>query len=136
MEQRDLLKQQIEQLGKVLANLLARFIKETDAGNASTAIERTNEQFKSELDLDINKMVSLSKKELLSYFKERRFTATHLEQLSQYLGEIGKIKMTTETDQASICIQKAIEILDLADELSNSISFERMELKRQFSIYL
>ena len=43
MEQRDLIKDQIEQLGKVLAKIIADFLEFKSSGNVNQGIEISNE---------------------------------------------------------------------------------------------
>ena len=56
MEQRDLLKDQIEQLGKVLAKILPDFLGLKSEGQISQGIEITNHRLRSELDIEIEEL--------------------------------------------------------------------------------
>ena len=85
MEQRDLLKDQIEQLGKVLAKILSDFLGLKSNGNVTQGIEISNESLQSELDIDIEKIIALNKTELEEYVRNRKLTESHLELLSEYL---------------------------------------------------
>lgn len=129
MEQRDLLKDQIEQAGKVLAKILGDFLGLKSQGNVEQAIEISNECFQSELDIDIKKLVVLDKSELKKYLKTRKLTYVHLETLSEYLAEIGKSKATKV--EVELYLKKAIELLEYADEISKSMSFERISKKTE-----
>ncbi len=82
MEQRDLLKDQIEQLRKVLAKVLSDFAGLKSKGNVALGIEVSNECLQSEIDIDIEKLINLTKQELKEYLKARKLTAEHLEILS------------------------------------------------------
>lgn len=127
MEQRDLLKDQIEQLGKVLAKILSDFFGLKSKVNIAQTIEISNKHLKSELDIDIEKLVAYDKNKLREYLNTRKFTEIHLETLSDYLTEVGKNK-TTRAD-AELYLKKAVDLLEYADEISKTISFERINKK-------
>ncbi|MDY0280444.1 MAG: hypothetical protein RBR35_07770 [Salinivirgaceae bacterium] len=129
MEQRDLLKDQIDQLGKVLAKILSNFLGLKSNGKVSQGIELTNQSLQSELDINIDKLTTLSIKELPNYLKSRKLNAGHLEILSEYLKEIGIIEMNKNRENAELYLRKAIELLNIADEISKTISLDRMNKK-------
>jgi hypothetical protein len=131
MEQRDLLKDQIEQLGKVLANILSDLLGLKSKGQTSQGIEATNQRLQGELDIDIEKITTLTKKELKDYLKNRHLRAEHLEILSECLKEIGKGKIEENKKGAKMKLEKAIELLDIADEISKTMSFDRINKKKE-----
>ena len=131
MEQRDLLKDQIEQLGKVLAKILSDFLGLKSNGNVTQGIEISNESLQSELDIDIEKIIALNKTELEEYVRNRKLTESHLELLSEYLKEIGIAKTKIDKSDAYLCLQKAIELLDIADKISKTMSFDRISKKSE-----
>ena len=131
MEQRDLLKDQIEQLGKVLANILSDLLGLKSKGQTSQGIEATNQRLQGELDIDIEKITTLTKKELKDYLKNRHLRAAHLEILSECLKEIGKGKIEENKKDAKMKLEKAIELLDIADEISKTMSFDRINKKKE-----
>ena len=129
MEQRDLLKDQIEKLGKVLANILSGLLGLKSKGQTSQGIEITNQRLQSELDIEIEKITTLSKKELKDYLKNRHLKAEHLEILSECLKEIGKGEIEKNKQATEVKLEKAIELLDIADEISKTMSFDRINKK-------
>ena len=129
MERRDLLKDQIEQLGKVLGKILADFLGLKSTGDVAQGIEISNERFQSELDIDIEKLLTLNRSDLKEYLRTRKLMAGHFELLSGYLTEIGKTKTTKA--EMDLYFKKAIELLDIADEISKTVSFERMNKKNE-----
>ena len=122
---------QIEQLGKVLGKILADFLGLKSKGQVSQGIEISNEQLKSELDIDINKLITLPKNELKDYLLKRKLTENHLEILSEFLMEIGKSKIESNTADAKIYLEKSLEILEIADEVSKTMSFDRINRKKK-----
>ncbi|WP_242204585.1 hypothetical protein [Aestuariivivens insulae] len=127
MERRDLLKAQVEQLGKVLAKILADFLK-LPKGD-SRGVELTNQRFQNELDIDIEKLKALTKEETEDYLRSLNLTADHLEILSEYIKEIGLTKIEEDKVAAKVWLKKAIDILDFADKISKTVSFIRINKK-------
>ena len=136
MEQRDILKDQIEQVGKVLAKVLANFLGLKSNGQISLGIEKANKQLKTEIDLDISKIASLSKDELKAYLEERKITPSYMETLAEYLSEIGEYEITNYKEKSTHYLKSAMDLLDLADEVSKSLSFERREKKLKIETLL
>lgn len=136
MEQRDLLKDQIEQLGKVLAKILSDFLGFKSNSNVAQGIEISNERLQIELDIDIENLITLNKSELTEYAKNRRLTEGHLETLSEYLKEVGMAKVEINKSEVPFYLEKAIELLDIADEISNTMSFDRINKKRKIKYML
>lgn len=134
MERRDLLKDQIEQLGKVLMKMLTNFLGLKSTGDIEESIQQTNEQFQNQLDIDIDKIMTLEKHQLKAYFEEHKLVDTHIEIIAEYLTEIGKVK--TDTTESKIYFNKAIDLLDSADEVSQAFSFERMNQRKKIESYL
>ncbi len=125
MEQRDYLMLQIEQLGKVLGKILNNFLGLKSAGKVEQGIETSYSQFKNELDINIEELISVSKDELKKYILERQLKEEHLEILSEYFKELGDSKMSINKSEANLFLSKTIELLEIADEISETISFTR-----------
>src|SRR5690606_16419312 len=131
MEKRDILKDQIEQLGKVLARILSQLEGLKSEVQISQGIDLASEQLRCELEIEIDGLVNLTKKELEEYLKHRKFTAEHVVLLSACLKEIGKVQMEKKNNDAIIKFEKAIELLDIADEISQTVSFDRINRKNE-----
>ena len=129
MQKRDLIKDQIEQLGRVLGKALATLLELKPSGKVEEGIGITSKQLKSELDIDLEKIVALSKGELEQYLRSRNIAAGHFEILARYFNEIGKEKLSTDESTARTYLMKALELLDLEDTASQNFSFDRLNLK-------
>ena len=116
MEKRDLIQAEIEKLGFFLQRLLANFLNGNSAGNSIEAVDLVTNELKNELDFDLPLFVSLSNDEMKKYLSNFKFNEQHLEKLADLLAEMNSSKAY---------LTRAIEVLDWADELSNSFSFER-----------
>lgn len=131
MERRDLLKDQIEQLGRVLGKILAHFIGLKSKGQTEEGIEVTSEQLRREVDIDIEKMLLFNNEELRDYIEKRKLAAWHLEILSEYVVETAENKLDGANIGAKRRLEVAMELLDIADEVSNSASLDRTTNKRK-----
>lgn len=131
MEQRDLIKDQIEQLGKVLSRILSEFLGLKSKGQVTQGIINCNQSLQSELDLDVAEIGNLTKGELKIYLKHRKLTSEHLEVLSEYFKEIGKAGKKANHPQAQLWLIKAIELLEIADEFSRTLSLDRLNKKTE-----
>lgn len=120
MEKRDLIQAEIEKLGFFLQRLLANFLNGNSAGNSIEAADLVTNEFKNELDFDLPLFISLSNDEMKKYLSDFKFNEQHLEKLADLLAEMNSSKAY---------LTRVIEILDWADELSNSFSFERNSKK-------
>ncbi|MDD2635830.1 MAG: hypothetical protein PHW82_10060 [Bacteroidales bacterium] len=133
MEQRDFIKDEIEKIGKLLSKIISGFFDLKLEVQLLQAIEITTDCLKSELDIDIDKIVTFPKKELNPYFRKLKLSAKHLEELSELLKEIGKAEFENNEKEAVVKLEKAIELLDIADEISNTISFNRINKKNEIN---
>ncbi len=129
MERRDILKDEIEQLGRVLGQILTTFLGFSAKGKVSGGIEVVNNQLKDRLDLDYEKLIQLSGYELLDYLKQWNVTSEHMETLSSLLMESGRAGLENCEVDAVSRLQKALELLDLADVLTKTVSLERERRK-------
>jgi hypothetical protein len=136
MEQRDLLKDQIEQIGKALAKILSELIGLKSKGQISQGIEITHQSLKGELDLETEQISTLTKKELKDYLINRHLKADHLEILSECLTEIAKGEIEQNKKYIKVKLEKAIELLNLADEISKTMSFHRINKKKEIESLL
>ena len=69
MQQRDYVKNQIEQLGKVLSKIISHFLGLKSDGFLSGAIAISHQQFREELQFDVDKSVLLNEAEVKEYLK-------------------------------------------------------------------
>ena len=127
---RDLLVEQAEQLGKALGKVFSDLLRLKSTGKVALGIEVSNQQLKTEVDIDVKQILASDKATLKAYFMDRRFIPHHLEILSAYLKEAGEYKITTEPIEAKAYLQKALELLDIADETTQTISFVRIDKKK------
>lgn len=127
MEQRDLLKEQIEQLGRAIGKVITGFLGLKADGNVMKGFEITNQQFKSELGLDIEKILSLNKRDLSDYLLSKNIGETGIIQLAEYVEMIGEHR-TDNSDKAG-AFNSAINLYEIANAKSDTF-----DMNRQFKI--
>ena len=126
MQQRDLIKDQIEQLGKALAEITNDFLKLKTSNRVPEAIQITDERFQKYLNISVEQLISVDKSQLPDYLNKNGLTAEHAERLSDYFREVGESLIEQDSRRAKRRLRSAIDLLDAADELTQTASFERM----------
>ena len=131
MEQRDYLKDHIEQLGKVLGEIMAKFMGYKSDGQAALGMEIANKQLSRQLDIDVEKLTAMNKEEIRDYLVNKNLTPEYFEKLSDYLKETGESTIGENKTDAIKKLDKAYELLEIADEISKSMSFTRASKKTE-----
>ncbi|MCB9197974.1 MAG: hypothetical protein H6600_05895 [Flavobacteriales bacterium] len=118
MQRRDLLKDQIEQAGKVLALALSKFLQQKSAGItlATKSFENTLQE---ELAIDLHYLKSLDRHDLIAYLESLHLNEQYLEKLALYFYEIAI--ETADQNEARTLLTKANELLSV--ELASESSF-------------
>jgi 1-deoxy-D-xylulose 5-phosphate reductoisomerase len=114
-----------------LAKALSDFLELKSKGQLSRGIEMTQNRLQTELNIDIEKLSSSSKDELKNFTNKRQLKARHLEILCDFFKETGTATAQTNITKAKKYLEKSIEFLDIANEISKTISFERMNKKAE-----
>lgn len=89
MEQRDLIKDQIEQFCQVLGNILAKLLTLQSASGSTLQIKMFHQQLKAELDIDVNELLSFDKSQMETYLSEKKLSAQQIDLLSKYVEATG-----------------------------------------------
>lgn len=129
MEQRDYLKDQIDQLGRVLGEIVANFLKLKTNGNPMEGLEQSNEDLKEQLDIDIPYLLDADETDVKTSLTAKKMTDNQIETLSDYFKEAGESLLDEDQQRAHEYLQKSKALLDFADELSGAISFQRISKK-------
>lgn len=127
MERRDLLKDQIEQFGPALGSIIANFFQLKAKGKTAQGIEVANKQLNSQLDLDITFILMGELDELQAYFKKRKVTAQHIEDLVDFIVAIAESKMDHAPDHAIEIFERALALYAMATRSSKIYPFARIE---------
>ncbi|MGV6861903.1 MAG: hypothetical protein ACWA41_09030 [Putridiphycobacter sp.] len=129
MQHRDLIKDQIEQLGRVLGKIIATFLGIKNKEEPEQLEQITIGKLKSEADIDMETVLNLSGEDLKKYLIQHQFDAKNINFLADLVTALGKNFKDSKPTQSKSYFSKAIELLNLADEISETISFERLNKK-------
>ena len=135
MERRDILKDQIEQLGRVLGKMIAKLLKLKDHEITPSTLNDLEQELQDELDLNIDDLLALNDQAIENFLKERKFHWSHFEALSEYLHEAGQMVRGEDAVKAHLYFEKALALLELTDKVTKTISLER-ETKKHRSFAL
>ncbi|MGE0560833.1 MAG: hypothetical protein AB7O47_03370 [Flavobacteriales bacterium] len=125
MEQRDLIKDQLEALGKALGKILSNFLGLKTAPTNNLVFEQTNRQLKSELDIDIKLILGFSQQQLTTYLLEKKIPPPYFEMLINYVIDLGKHAYALDKTKGRNIIKQAQKMFKILDTQSNTYSFER-----------
>ena len=134
MEHRDLLKDQIEQFGKALAKVLSDFLSIKAGGNTVLATEFTAERLNSQLDLDVYKILELEDDSLRTYLLKRTDSEDNIERLSNLFIEFAHIHEMSDKKKARNYLNKSLDLMAIADQVSNSYSLERKSMRDSIEV--
>ncbi len=128
MEERDYFKRQIDLLGKVLGKLLAELIGKKSSGGITDGIEITNQVLKSELDIEIIDLITMSNDEIIDFLKtKKQLNDENLEQIAEILMlniETNSENGIKEMDRLNL-LQKCLTIYNYIQANDKTYSFER-----------
>lgn len=127
MEQRDYLMRQIEQLGQVLAKMLARLLGINQQSNASLVMEELRQTYKNELDIDLDELVQIPDHEIIDFLlnKDKNFES-QLEIVADILFETaGNFYKHDKLDEGNLLLRKSIHILEYIHSSGKTFSIDR-----------
>jgi hypothetical protein len=128
MEQRDYLMQQIEQLGQVLAQMLAWLLGLRKKGGGSLELEEIVQTYKSELDIDLEELIQIHETDLITLLRRKNeYFETHLDIVADILHETALNYFRHERpEDGKKLLRKAIVILEYLQSSSKNYSIDRM----------
>ena len=127
MIQRDIIQQQIEQLGRALGKIITAFLGLKSQGKVAEGFQIANQQFNSELDIDIDKLLGFDKTALADYFSEKPITSDHLVQIADYVTVLGEHQ--SDTAAKTNAFGCAYNLVELANAKSDTF-----DMNRQFKL--
>ena len=128
MEQRDYLMRQIEQLGEVLAVMLARLLGIKQEGDASMGLEELRQTYKSELDLNVEELIKIPKEEIIECFlRKNKLMIHHLEKIAELLQATGENLISYDRlKDGNNVLEKSLYILEYLQTTSKIYSMNRV----------
>jgi hypothetical protein len=128
MERRDYLMRQIEQLGQVLAQMLARLLGIKQKGGGGLVFEELMQTYKSELDIDLEELIRVPEDDLISFLiSKNKYFENHLDIMADILHETAENYFKHERlDEGKTLLKKAVKILEYLQTTGKDYSMDRM----------
>ncbi len=122
MQQRDYLKDQIDQMAKVLATLLANFLGLKSSGNATQAVSVATEQFTELLHWNPDQLLSMSSEELQSFVASNGLQEEHVALIGRYYKEVGAALWNEDEPKATQYFSTGRNIISAFEQTSQTTS--------------
>jgi hypothetical protein len=128
MEQRDYLLRQIEQLGQVLAQMLARLLGIKQKGNASFGSEELRQIYKNELDIDVEELIQIPDIDIITFLKNKnKYFENHLEIMADILHATAENYYKNDRlDEGNEILRKSVYILEYIHSSGKDFSIDRV----------
>ena len=129
MEKRDLIKDEIERLGKVLGKIVANLLNLKADGETNEGIKATEQALREELELDLGYLAQLDDKQFIDHVTSKRnFNFLLLEQLGDVFLELGEgMLIAADKENALLYLQKSLVIYEYISRESATYSLAREE---------
>jgi len=128
-EKRDYLMQQIEQMGQVLAQMLAYLLGLKGTGSASLSLDEIRQNYDDRLSLPLDLILETPGEKIIQLLTEKvKYMDRHLEKMADVLCETGDLyDETGDHDIASDLWKKALILYTHLQETDIAFSMERMQ---------
>jgi hypothetical protein len=121
--QQDYIRRQIDQLGRVLGKVLADLLGLKGQGKLTDGVEITDQILKTELDLDLQKLINIPNDNFINVLKEDKgFNNGHLDTLAQVLYLLADTK---DDSNRRAVYEKCLLIYEYLETEEHVYSFER-----------
>ncbi|MEI6051000.1 MAG: hypothetical protein WCS03_19090 [Bacteroidota bacterium] len=128
MEQEDYIKRQIDQLGRVLAKILADLTGLKNQGQTGVGYEAADQALINELGLNIDDMTSIPTEKFIKTLQDRRkLSNDNLDNLAEILFLIAEELNHKDTDNGKMkkFYERSLIIYEHLDKTSSTYSFDR-----------
>jgi hypothetical protein len=127
MEQKDYLKRQIDEAGRVLGKVIAYLTGLNNEENVKDGIEKTDQTLQSELGIGFNELIGISKDQFINTLLDKENLHTeNFEDLAELLNELGdRYNELNNQEDAKNLYEKALLIYEYLEESGSTFSFTR-----------
>jgi hypothetical protein len=128
-EKRDYLMQQIEQMGQVLAQMLAYLLGLKRTGLTSLSLDEIRQNYDDRLNLPLDLILETPGEKIIQLLTEKvKYMDRHLEKMANVLSETADLyDETGDHDTARDLWVKALIIYTHIQDTDNAFSMERMQ---------
>ena len=138
MEQRDYLMQQIEQLGQVLAQMLAFLLGIKNGNRAGLSVDAIRQTYRDELDLSLELILETPADHIIDVLCSNvKYMDKHLEKMGDILKETAELHMELGDQKLALNLsEKALVIYKHIQASGNDYSMARDQKIKQLSKHL
>ena len=125
MEQKDYLKREIEKIGLVLRSVIGRLFNKADslAIDIPSTLQQTKELLLNEINFQLDDFVTFDESDTHAYLTQHKgFSTSNVELLAELLFRFGE---SASSGQEIIYLKKALQLLELCNEMDNIYSIQR-----------
>lgn len=128
-EKRDYLMQQIEQMGQVLAQMLAYLLGMKVTGTASLSLDEIRQTYHDRLNLPLDLILETPKEKIIQLLTEKvKYMDRHLEKMGDVLSETGDLYSAAGDQESAKDLRgKALVIYTHLQDTEKTFSMERMQ---------
>lgn len=128
MEKRDYIEAMIEQLGASLKKMLSKIIQDNGNELSYETLAETERDFFDTFSITIDELLALSPSDFNTKILDLKLKENHLENFSALFYQMS-LTASLPLEKRQILRTKAVDLLDLANFVSNAYSIERNERK-------
>lgn len=131
MERRDIIKDEIEALGKVLGKILAQILgTEGKADNEYHGPKEIAAALKQDVSIDLPELLQMPYDGIKPYLKTCGFQPVHLQSLSDILLASAKKAEADDPELAHQLYSRTLDLFQLMDETLQTTSFDRFQTEQ------
>jgi len=121
--------QQIEQMGQVLAQMLAYMLGLKGTGSASLGLDEIRQQYDDRLNLPLDLILETPVEQIIQLLTEKvKYMDRHLEKMADVISETGNLYQDNgDSDVASDLWKKALILYTHLQDTDKTFSMERMQ---------
>ena len=133
MVHRDLIMDEIQRMGNVLRMILGRFLNLEPDDNVNIAFHDANKHFSEQFNIHIDDLLTLNSDDLRLFVDTRHLTAGHCDQIAQILYITSSKEELVDQSKKQRYLSKAGEFLNIAEQKTDILSLDRMDLKSRIA---
>lgn len=127
MEQKDYLLRQIEEAGRVLAEVLSKLTGFKNKGQVNEGIEKTDQILQNRMDIGLKELTALQNDHLMTHLeKKEKIFPENYDKLAELLTEVAEgMAQQNDKEEAKKLYEKILYIYQYLEEYESAFSFDR-----------
>ncbi len=133
MHHRDLISDEIERMGNVLRMIINRFLNLDPGDNVHIAFNEANKQFTEQFTIEIDDLLGLELESLRQFVNQNQLTSEHCDEMANILCLLKSNNEIFIEEKRKMHLQTAALFLTIAEQKTDVLSLERMDLKSKIA---